>query len=129
MSYAPPRTGNFAERHAWQVFLALGVVFIYFGASDLTGAVTYLAKETCLSGLLFGLLGTAISVTALRDGARWAWLAMFVWPFFGLFDTLFLVSEPGATFDLGIIAEIALLVVVPLLALALSGRRYLRPAV
>lgn len=125
MSYAHPWTA-FAERHAWQIFLALGVVFIYFGASDLNGAVTYGVKETALSGLIFGLLGTAISVTALRDGARWAWLAMFVWPFFGLFDTFFLLTEPGASFDVGTIAEIALLVVVPLLALVLSGPRYLR---
>lgn len=64
--------GSFAERHAWQVFLALGVIWIFFGSSDLTEASTYDAKLAAMSLLVIGLFGTAMAVTAVRDGARWA---------------------------------------------------------
>ena len=126
MDNARPETGNFIERHAWQVFLALGVLFIYFGASDLTEATTYSVKVNALSGLLIGLLGSAVSVTALRGGMRWAWLTMFAWPFFGLADAYFQLEQPFATVDAAIIFELVVFVAVPLLALGLSGRRYLR---
>ena len=124
MSDPHPRTGNFAERHAWQVFLALGVIYIYFGTSDLSEAASYDSKVAAMSLLVIGLFGTAISVTALRGGARWAWLTMFVWPLFGLSYTVFSLGKPFATIDAGAIAWISVFVIVPLLALALSRRRY-----
>lgn len=126
MANVPAPPGNFAEGHAWQVFLALGVIYIYFGSSDLTEAATYDSKLAAMSLLVIGLFGTAISVTALRNGARWAWLTMFVWPLFGLSYTIFGLGKPFATIDAGAIAWVIVFVVVPLSALALSGRRYLR---
>lgn len=124
---SPSPPGNFAERHAWQVFLALGVVFIFFGSGDLTEATTYDAKVAAMSLLVIGLFGTAISVTALRNGARWAWLTMFVWPLFGLSYTVFSLGKPFATIDAGAIGWLTVFVLAPLLALALSWRRFLRP--
>ena len=52
MSDPHPRTGNFAERHAWQVFLALGVIYIYFGTSDLSEAASYDSKVAAMSLLV-----------------------------------------------------------------------------
>jgi hypothetical protein len=126
MGDAHGQGGSFAERHAWQVFLALGVIWIFFGSSDLTEASTYDAKLAAMSLLVIGLFGTAIAVTAVRDGARWAWLTMFVWPLFGLSYTIFQLGTPFAAIDVGMLAWVAAFVVVPLLALAVSGRRYLR---
>jgi hypothetical protein len=117
---------DFVERHAWQVFLALGVIYILFGSSDLSEATTYDSKVAALNLLVIGLFGTAIGVTALRQGARWAWLTMFAWPIYGLAFPFFQLSRPFATVDLLTIAWIVVFVVVPVLALALSARRYLR---
>jgi uncharacterized membrane protein HdeD (DUF308 family) len=117
---------NVVERHGWLVFLALGILLIFFGATDLTEVASYDLKVSSMSGLVVGILGAAISVTALREGARWAWLTMFVWPFYGLSDVFFRLSRPGTTADLTITFELVVFVFVPLLTLAFSGRRYLR---
>jgi len=117
---------NVAERHGWLVFLALGILLMFFGATDLTEVASYDLKVSSMSGLVVGILGAAISVTALREGARWAWLTMFAWPIYGLAFPFFQLSRPFATVDLLTIAWIVAFVVVPVLALALSARRYLR---
>lgn len=51
---------------------------------------------------------------------------MFVWPVFGLSYAIFQLGKPVATIDVGMLAWVGAFVIVPLLALAVSGRRYLR---
>lgn len=116
---------RFAERHAWQFFLAMGLLGIAFGLSDLSIAVTFVSRQLAVAILVIGILQTVVSATALRDGQRWAWLLMWIWPAYAVADLLVLTTRPGGPEVASIVysASVALLAV---LALGLSHRRYLR---
>jgi hypothetical protein len=117
---------TFAERHAWRVFLALGLLYVAFGVSDVSSAVTFVSRQLAMALIAIGVLQTAISTGAMRGGRRWAWLAMWVWPLYMLADALNLANEP--TRGLGYGAFDAALAAITPLTLLLSARRYLRAA-
>lgn len=78
--------------------------------------------------LVVGLLSLAISLTALRRGERWAWLAMWAWPLWILLIyVVFWTAQPdlGSGIPVPLISGTVLLVVT-IVTLALSYRRYLR---
>jgi hypothetical protein len=78
--------------------------------------------------LLIGILSLAISVTALRRGERWAWFAMWVWPLGVALIVTVLWSAtrgPGEGIPIPIISG-SITIVISILTLALSARRYLR---
>jgi FtsH-binding integral membrane protein len=80
--------------------------------------------------LITGVLSLAICVTALRRGERWAWYAMWVWPLGIVAIILVLASamrEPGTEIPVPIISG-AITIVISVVTLALSARRYLRNA-
>jgi hypothetical protein len=115
---------RFAERHAWKLFLAWGLLSIWFGASDLSSAVTFVSRQLALSILVIAVLQIAVASTALRSGHRWAWLVMWLWPLYGVVDSVNLATEPTrglayAAFDASVAAVMAV-------TLLLSSRRYLR---
>jgi hypothetical protein len=58
-----PRILTFAERHGWKFFVGLGLLYVLFGVSDLSIAVTIDSRKLALALLAIGLLGTAISLT------------------------------------------------------------------
>jgi len=113
-----------AERHAWKYFLALGILFVAFGVSDVAIAVTFVSRQLAMALVVIAVLQLAISATALRSGDRWAWLVMWVWPLYLLADAVNLANEPtrGPEFA----AFNASLAAITALTLALSWRRYLR---
>ena len=117
---------RFAERNAWKFFLALGLLFVAFGVSDVAIAVTFVSRQLAIALIVIAVLQVAISSTALRSGDRWAWLAMWVWPLYLLADAVNLANEP--TRGLEFAAYNASLAAVTALTLLLSARRYLRRA-
>jgi len=77
--------------------------------------------------LLLGIFSLAISMTALRRGERWAWYAMWVWPL-GValvVAVLWSATRPGEGIPIPIISG-SITIVISLLTLGLSARRYLR---
>jgi hypothetical protein len=113
---------RFAERHAWKLFFALGVLGIVAGLSDISIAVTLASRQLAIAVTVLGLLLALISATALRGGQRWAWFTMWIWPAYLLADAVVLAYEP--TRGLGLAAFDATLALVMALALLLSRRRY-----
>jgi FtsH-binding integral membrane protein len=78
--------------------------------------------------LLVGIFSLAISVTTLRRGERWAWFAMWVWPLGVALVVAMLWSAtrgPGEGIPVPIISG-SITIVISLLTLASSARRYLR---
>jgi hypothetical protein len=76
---------------------------------------------------LFGILSLAICVTALRGGERWAWYAMWVWPLGVALIVAVLwsaIQGPGEGIPVPIISG-SITIVISVLTLALSARRYL----
>ena len=117
---------RFAERNAWKIFLALGLLFVAFGVSDVSIAVTYVSRQLAMALIAIGVLQTAISAGALRSSQRWAWMAMWVYPLYMLADGVNLANEP--TRGLGYAAFDVALAAITALTLVLSARRYLRVA-
>jgi hypothetical protein len=80
--------------------------------------------------LISGILTLAICLTAFRRGERWAWHAMWVWPL-GIGAIVVLLAsamrEPGTEIPVPIISG-AITIVISVVTLALSARRYLRNA-
>jgi hypothetical protein len=94
------------------------------GAANL---VDYLVRAGGVYLLLVGLLSLAISVTALKQGERWAWLAMWVWPLsVALVIPLLLgaARTPGAGVPVPVISG-SIVFVIAVATLLLSSRRYL----
>jgi hypothetical protein len=118
-----PRILTFAERHGWKFFVGLGLLYVLFGVSDLSIAVTIDSRQLALALLAIGLLGTAISLTGLRRGERWAWLAMWVFPAHAAVDYSLVLSRPGGPPAVSASVGI-LLIIIPAIALGLSFRRY-----
>jgi len=116
----------FAGLHAWWVFLANGLLYVWFGWTDLDGAVHATAQVAAMSLLVIGVLTTAISVTALRRGERWAWVAMLIWPVFNTSLIAFGNGWPGT--EAMVIAAWLVILALPVIALALSAPAYLRAA-
>jgi len=116
---------RFAERHAWRVFVALGLLYIAFGVSDISIAVTFVSRQLAIALIVMGVFQTMVSGTALRGGQRWAWVAMWVWPIYLLADALVLANEPSR--GIGYAAFNASFAALLGLALLLSRRRYLSP--
>jgi len=115
---------EFAGRHAWWVFLANGLLYVWFGWTDLGESSLPAAKAAAMSLLVIGVLTTAISVTALRGGERWAWVAMLIWP---VFNASFAVFGNGwAGREATVIAAWLVILALPVIALALSAPAYLR---
>jgi hypothetical protein len=78
--------------------------------------------------LMLGILSLAICVTALRRGERWAWFAMWAWPLGVALIVAVLWSAtqgPGEGIPIPIISG-SITIVISVLTLALSARRYLR---
>ena len=96
------------------------MIGIYFGASDLTGITSYDAQSAARNGLANAVLTLAIAVTALREGRRWAWVAMLVWPAALILD-LWSIQRTGHE---GAELVLAFLVITGV-TLALSGPSYL----
>lgn len=117
---------KFADRHAWKYFLGLGLLYIAFGTSDVGIATTYVSRSLAFALTVIGVLTAALGATALRDGQRWAWITMWVWPVYMLAGALNLANEP--TRGLGFSAFDVVLAGITILVLVLSARRYLRPA-
>ncbi len=114
---------RFAERHAWKLFFALGLLGIVAGLSDISIAVTLASRQLAIAVTVMGLLLAVISATALRGGQRWAWFTMWIWPAYLLADAVVLAYEP--TRGLGFAAFDATLALLMAMALLLSRRRYL----
>ena len=77
--------------------------------------------------LMLGGLTLAICVTALRRGERWAWYAMWIWPI-GIATGMAVMGSalvPGTGTPIPIISG-TLFLVITVVTLALSARRYLR---
>jgi hypothetical protein len=95
------------------------------------GAANLIDYQVRASGawlLLLGLFSLAISVTALRRGDRWAWYAMWVWPLGVALVVAVLWSAirgPGEGIPIPIISG-SITIVISVLTLVLSARRYLR---
>lgn len=117
---------RFAERQAWKLFFALGLLGIAAGLSDVSSAVTFVSRQLAFAVTMLGVLLAVISATALRDGQRWAWFAMWAWPAYLLADAVNLAYE--RTRGLGYAAFDASLAAIIALVLLLSARRYLGPA-
>jgi hypothetical protein len=77
--------------------------------------------------LIIGILSLAICVTALRRSERWAWYAMWVWPLGValIVAVLWSATRPGEGIPIPIISG-SITIVISVLTLALSARRYLR---
>lgn len=117
---------RFAERNAWKFFLALGLLFVAFGVSDVAIAVTFVSRQLAMALIVMAVFQLAVSSTALRSGERWAWLVMWVWPLYLLADAVNLANEP--TRGLEYAAFNASLAAVTAATLLLSARRFLRRA-
>ena len=117
-----PEPMTFAERHAWKLFLALGLLFVAFGVSDVAIAVTFVSRQLAIALIVIGVLQIAISSTGLRSGRLWAWLVMWVWPVYLLADAVNLANEP--TRGLEYAALNASLAAITALTLLLSSRGY-----
>ena len=95
------------------------------------GAANLIDYQVRASGAyisLFGFLSLAICVTALRRGERWAWYAMWVWPLGVALIVAVLWSAtqgPGNGIPVPIISG-SITIVVSVVTLALSARRYVR---
>jgi hypothetical protein len=95
------------------------------------GAATLIDYQVRASGawlLLVGIFSLAICVTTLRRGKRSAWFAMWVWPLGVALVVAMLWSAtrgPGEGIPVPIISG-SVTIVISLLTLALSARRYLR---
>ena len=112
---------NFAARHTWKLFLVIGIIYVWFGWTDIDEATRYGDSVAAMSLLVIGVLTIAISVTALRRRERWAWIAMLIWPVYGVSFAIFGWEHPGgAAFG---IVHIAL----PGIPLLLSAPGYLAP--
>jgi hypothetical protein len=81
-----------------------------------------------LALLAAGLFSLAISLTALRRGERWAWMAMWTWPLWVvLIYPLFWVAEPHPSAGTPVpIISGTIFLVITVATLGLSYRRYLR---
>jgi len=120
MAYQEWRIDRTVARYAWVVFVVISVIGIYFGASDLTELTSYDAQAAARNGLATALLTLAISVTALRRGERWAWIAMLVWPAAQVHD-LWTVQRTGHEGGLLVLAFL----VISAVTLALSAPTFL----
>jgi hypothetical protein len=95
------------------------------------GAANVIDYQVRASGaglLLLGIFSLAICVTALRQGERWAWYAMWVWPLGVALIVAVLWSAtrgPGEGIPVPIISG-SITIVISVLTLALSARRFLR---
>jgi hypothetical protein len=100
-----------------------GMTWEQLQAADPAAArlVDSLVRSSGAQMLVSGLLSLAISIFGLRQGQRWAWWTMWLWPFWLLSVILIgLLTEkvPGAGVPLPMIAAIiALVITVPTLAL------------
>jgi hypothetical protein len=95
------------------------------GAANL---IDYQVRAGGAGLLLVGILSLAICVTALRRGERWAWYAMWVWPLGVALIVAVLWSAtrgPGEGIPVPIISGSST-IVISVLTLLLSARRYLR---
>jgi hypothetical protein len=95
------------------------------------GAANLIDYQVRASGawlVLIGILSLGICVTALRRGERWAWSAMWVWPLGVALVVAVLWSAtrgPGEGIPIPIISG-SITIVISVVTLALSARRYLR---
>lgn len=117
---------TFAERHAWKLFLAYGVLGMWFGVSDLLSAVTWVSRQLAVAIIVIAVLQTAICATALRGGQRWAWFVMWIWPVYAMVDLLVLTTDGPGRPEIASIVYSTVVAVVTVLALVLSRGRYLR---
>jgi len=95
------------------------------GAANL---IDYQVRASGVWLLLIGILSLGICVTALRQGERWAWYAMWVWPLGVAVIVAVLWSAmqgPGDGIPIPIISG-SITIVISLATLGLSARRYLR---
>lgn len=115
---------GFAERHAWKFFLALGLVGMAAGLSDIWIAVTFVSRQLGIAVTVIGLLMAVISAAALRGGQRWAWFTMWIWPAYLLADAVALANEPSR--GMGYAAFNGSLAMVTAVVLLLSRGRYRR---
>lgn len=110
---------DFAGRWVWLLFLAIGILYVWFGWTDIDEATTPEESVAAMSLLVIGVMTVAISAVPLRRGDRWAWITMLIWPIFGISFAVFGWSRPWvAVFGI-------LHVVVPGIALLLAAPRYL----
>lgn len=115
---------TFTERHAWKLFLALGLLGIAFGVSDLLSAVTFVSRQLAVAIIVIGVLQTAICATALRGGQRWAWFVMWIWPVYAVVDLLVLTTAGPGRPEIASVVYSTAVAVVTVLALVLSRGRY-----
>lgn len=96
-------------------------------APELAAFVDLQVRAGGLALLIAGLLSAAICLTALRRGARWAWVVMLVWPAWtALAVILYLTVEkvPGAGIPVPVFSG-SIFFVIAAVTLGLSYRRYL----
>jgi len=77
---ASTQVGSRFARYSWTLFLLLSAILVLFGAGDLPGATTSIARENAINELFLGGFSAAIALMGLRRGQRWAWYAMALWP-------------------------------------------------
>lgn len=107
-----------------------GTTWDAFRTADPGGArlIEHQVRTGGLALLMAGLFSLAISVTALRRGDRWAWIAMWAWPLWVvLVYALFWVAQPDPSAGTPVpIMSGTVFLVIAVATLGLSSRRYLR---
>jgi hypothetical protein len=148
-----PRT--FFERSAWVLFLVIGVIEILFGLGDMVAGVEndpailisttgrtpaelkaqdpvmYAAldhQQKVIGQILLvtGALVSAISLTAFRQGARWAWFTFWLIPISLAFGAVssYNIRQPGESLAPPFYSGL-LFAVLTIVWLAFSYRKYL----
>lgn len=146
---------NFFERSAWVLFLVIGVLAILFGIGDMiagieadpailtsaTGrtpaelkaqdpliydAMDQQHRRNGKNELLIGALVSAISLTAFRHGARWAWFTFWLMPINTAITAIsqYVTWQPGESLPPPFYSG-SLFTVLTILWLALSYRKYM----
>lgn len=90
--------------------------------------IDYLVRSGGAHLLVIGILSSLVSLTAFRQGERWAWYAMWIWPLWiVLVDPLLLNAYklPGPSIPPPLISG-PILFVLSVLTLGLSYRKFLR---
>ena len=90
--------------------------------------IDYLWRAEGAALVVAGVLTFAISLTALRRGDRWAWYAMWVYPFWiGLVYLVFWISQPDLSAGIPVpLISGTVFLAVTVATLILSQGRYLR---
>ena len=143
------RLGKGIETHAWILLFVIGVInllsalplllgiepdattaeriigmtFSELKASDprLFDLVTFCLRSGGLFFFGFGLLSTAISVTAYRRREKWAWYTLWILPAYFLGSTALVFSIGPTLFEL---VALMLFVILSLLGLLLPYRKF-----